>query len=257
MISKYINLIIITALSGYLAGCSSSSGSSSAGTSVVISVAPSPANAATVTASDKTFAHTSGTITLTKAYLVISSATIETDCSAMSFSAALDGVLDIVVPPAHAHTSATPTSTGVPHVINVMGEDGALNSIGTLSPPTGDYCGVDIDLLAADIDAENRPEDVDMVGKTLHIEGTYSLTAGGGGVVSISTGFSLINRELSLSALMMISDNNRNGSVDIAINYDTWFDMVDLDLLENGSSDQMDDELDQVLLNVSASIHQL
>ncbi|RKZ64739.1 MAG: hypothetical protein DRQ44_09000 [Gammaproteobacteria bacterium] len=263
MISKYINLIIIAAMSVYLSACTSSSGSSSAGTQVTISVAPSPANVAAMPAGAKTFTVNGNEIILTKAYLVISSATIETDCSAMSFRAALDGMLDIVVPVANAHTTSTPTSTGEPYVINILGVDGGLNNIGALSPPAADYCGVDVDISAADADASNLPDagagEPDMIGKTLFIEGTYTPAGGLTGNILMSTGTTLINRNLLLSALMMISPNNLNGSVKIAINYDTWFDAVDLNILENEVAAPTDSSSEgyKVLQNITNSIHQL
>lgn len=263
MISKYINALAVAVLSASVIACSSSSGSSSAGTSVSLSAAPSPANAAAMPAGAKTFNNDMGdSITLSKAYLVISSATIETTCGA-SFSAALDGLLDLLLPQANAHTTTTPTSTGVPVVIDLLAVDGGPIGLGSVSPPAGDYCGVDIDMLAADADASNLPTgagEPDMIGKTLFIEGSYTLFGGGSGVISMSTGSTLINRELLLFFPVMISKNNLNGSIGIAINYDTWFDAVDLATLETETAtvtNPGDTNVSQVLQNITNSIHQL
>lgn len=257
MISTCIKLLSVVAIVAAVSSCSSSSGSASAGTNVEISIAPSPAISAAMPAGSKTFENDMmDSVTLTKAYLVVSSSTIETTCD-ISFTAAIDGLLDIIVPSANAHTTSTPTSTGEPYVINILGVDGGLNDIGSLSPPTGDYCGVDIDMFAADEDAIDLPDvgagEPDMIGKTFYVEGAYTLNDGGIGNISISTGATLINRELLLSALMMISASQLNGSVDLAVNYDRWFDTVDLSLLELGNAD----ELNKVLVNVTDSIHQL
>jgi hypothetical protein len=262
MIFKYINVLVISLLAVFISACSSSDGTTSV-TAVNMSATPSPANAAVMDAGPKRFVTTEGhTVNLTKAYLVISSTTIETTCGA-SFSAALDGLLNIVIPQAHAHTTPTPTSTGVPYVINLLAADDTPVSIGSMSPAVADYCGVDVDLFAADADAINLPAGVpDMIGKTVYIEGTYSLANGGGGVdgsITIDTGATLINRNLLLSALMMISESTPTGSISLAINYDTWFDAVDFAALETETAtttNPNDPNVSRVLQNISDSIHQ-
>jgi hypothetical protein len=221
-----------------------------------MSATPSPATAMAmgVGPKDITPMGTMDTVTLNKAYLVLSSTTIVTDCSGPPlYTAALDGLLDIIIPRANAHTVPTPTSTGIPYVIDILGMDDAPISIGGMSPSVANYCGVDIDMLAADADAQNLPAGTNMIGKTLYVEGTYTLAGGGGGNILIDTGVTLVPRNLRLSALMMISAGSPSGSVALAINYDTWFDTVDLALFEGGDAG----ELNKVLLNVTGSIHQL
>ncbi|MBT8118102.1 MAG: hypothetical protein KJN89_00170 [Gammaproteobacteria bacterium] len=265
MTFKYINTVLSCLLAANLAACgsSSSSGDSSAVTSVSMRAAPSPANAPVMLAGNKVFTTAEGhTVTLTKAYLVISSTTIETTCGA-NFSAALESVIDVIVPRAHAHTTTTPTSTGVPYVIDLLAADNVSVSIGGMSPAVADYCGVDIDLFAADDDAINLPVaagEPDMIGRTVYIEGSYSLSGGGAGAIKIDTGATLINRYLQLSALMMISASSPTGSVSLGINYDTWFDAVDLAVLETETAvttSPSDANVGQVLQNITASIHQL
>jgi hypothetical protein len=267
MILKCTNVILTAALLAGLAGCTSSSSSgdgSSSVTEVSISAAPAASltRPVTVSANEKTFKNSSNdaTIVLTKAYLVISNATIETSCGA-SFSAALDGLLNIVMPQAYAHTSATPTSTGEPYVINLMAADNAAIAIGSMSPSVADYCGVDVDLFAADADAYNLPVVVagepDMVGKTLYIEGSYTPDGGATGIIKIDTGATLINRELMLGALMMITAASPTATISLGINYDTWFDSVDLTALESEAAAKAGDNYNQVLQNITDSIHQL
>ena len=266
MIFKYINTLLACLLTLGLTACgsSSSSGDSSAVTAVSMSAAASPANAPLMMAGNKVFNTAEGhTVTLTRAYLVISSTTIETTCGA-SFSAALERVLDVVVPQAQAHTTTTPTSTGVPYVIDLLAADNVPVSIGGMSPAVADYCGVDVDLFAADDDAINLPAgagEPDMIGRTVYIEGSYSLSgAAGSGNIKIDTGATLINRNLLLSALMMISSSAPTGSVSLGINYDTWFDAVDLAVLETETAvttNASDANVSQVLQNITASIHQL
>jgi len=263
MIFRFTKVLALTAFSAYLAiylaGCSSSSSSSSVGTRVAINAAASPAVAAAMPAGTKTFTNDMGdSVTLTKAYLVIASTTIETSCGA-SFSAAIDGLFNVLIAKASAHTTTTPTSTGVPYVIDLLTVDGGLDGIGSLSPPVGDYCGVNVDMLAADADTNNLPVgagEPDMINKTLFIEGSYTLAGGASGDIAVSTGAALQNRELLLNALMIISASSLNGSVDIGINYDRWFDAVDLSALESEST-PADVNFSQLLQNVTGSIHQL
>jgi len=265
MIFKYTNTLLACLLALTLTACgsSSSTGDSSAVTAVSMSAAPSPANAPIMIAGNKVFDTAEGhTVTLSKAYLVISSTTIETTCGA-SFSAALESILDVVVPQAQAHTTTTPTSTGVPYVIDLLAADNVPVSIGGMSPAVADYCGVDVDLFAADDDALYLPTgagEPDMIGRTVYIEGSYSLSGGAGGNIKIDTGATLINRYLQLSALMMISASAPTGSISLGINYDTWFDAVDLAVLatETGTTtNPSDPNVSQVLQNITSSIHQL
>ena len=258
MIFRCTNFIALALILTVLNACSSSSSgsSTSAGITVNLSATPSPANAAVMSAGPKVFMNDLGdTVTLTKAYLVIGSSTVETTCGA-SFSAAIDGLINLILPVANAHTTTTPTSTGEPYVVNLLVADNAIASIGTVSPPPGDYCGVTYDLIAADADAINLPVgagEPEMIGRTLYIEGTYQLSGGGTGNVLVDTGSTLIARELELSALMMLSASNLNGSVDIGINYDTWFNGIGMGLLEAGDLGQVN----QMLINVTDSIKQL
>ncbi len=246
-----------------LSACTETSGLAAGGTSIAIEAAPSPAVAALQGAGSKTFSNDLGdSITLTRAYLVIANAEVESGCGP-NFSAALEGLFDFFIPAAQAHTVATPTATGEPHVINLLGADNLPAAIGSISPPLANYCGVHLDLLAADSDALGLPTgagEPDMIGKTLHIEGSYTLAAGGSGAISISTGASLLGRDLLLPALVMISNSNRSGTVRFGINYDTWFNAVDLAALEAETAAQTnptDINVGQVLQNVTASIHAL
>lgn len=258
---KYIALIIAAVA---VCACSSSSGSTSAGTQVSISTAASPSIIPAQNEGAKTFNNDQGySITLEKAYLVVASATIESNCGP-TFSAAAETLLNFIIPAANAHTTSTPTSTGEPHVIDLLSADGSLKNIGTLSPPADQYCGLDLDILAADADASNLPTGADepnMVGKSLYIEGSYQQAAGGAsGFFIISTSVSLSNRELLLSIPMVLSSNNLNGAINIGIHYDTWFDNVDLATLATETTigtNPLDPQVSRVLQNISTSIHQL
>ncbi|MBC8212101.1 MAG: hypothetical protein H8E21_13655 [Gammaproteobacteria bacterium] len=264
MTSKYINALYLASATAaaLLSGCSSSSGSASAGTQLTINAAASPQISAVQPAGAKTFVNDLGdTITLTKAYLVIASTTIETSCDA-SFSVNASDFLNFFIPQAQAHTSSTPTSTGTPYVINLLDADNVQASIGALSPPAASYCGADIAILAADNDAINLPTgagEPDLIGKSIYLEGSYTLAAGGSGIINISTGAALRNRALLLATQVTLSDNSRSAEININIHYDTWFNAVDLETLETETAvvtSPLDNNVNQVLVNISNSLHQ-
>lgn len=264
MIFRCTKLLAVTVFSFYLVACSSSSSSSdtavSSGTLVSMGATPSPANASVMAAGEKIFSTMENhQVTIKKAYLVISSTTIETSCG-VSFTATLDGLLNFIIPQAHAHTTATPTSTGEPHVINLLAIDDLPVSIGSMSPAAADYCGVDVDIFAADDDTISLPADIDMVGRTVYIEADYILQDGvTTGSILLDTGATLINRKMLLSSLMMISSSSPTGTVNLGINYDTWFDAVDLELLKSEVLAPTDPNSEgfKVLQNITNSIHQI
>jgi hypothetical protein len=263
MISSCIKLGLISLIAAGLVGCgSSSSGSVSDGTRVDISAAASPAISAIQSAGAKTFNNDLGdSITITRAYLVLSSATIEADCG-ITFTASLEHLLSFLISNATAHTTTTPTSTGEPYVINLLATDDAPIAIGKLSPPVNNYCGIRIDMLAADADTFSLPTgagEPDMIGKSIYIEGNFTLAGGGSGDLHLSSGAALVNRDLMLSPLLLVSGDNPSGRIDISINYDTWFSAVDMALLETETAtftNPGDLNVSRVLQNITESIHQ-
>lgn len=270
MIFKFIKLLFLGVFVIQLSSCSSSSSSGDnpgSTTSVNVSITTSPARSAALGGGPKNmFNSEADIIILNKAYLVISSTTIVTDCSGLPiYSELWEGLLNGIIPQAHAHTASTPTSTGVPYVIDLLAHpDNLMIPIGGMSPSVGNYCGADIDLLAADVDAENLPVGPpSMIGKSLYIEASYIQAPGNGGATGdfiIDTSAALSQRNLLLSALMMISENSPDGSIAIGINYDTWFDAVDLAMLDADTAtgtDPNDASVIQLMQNISASIKQL
>lgn len=66
-----------------------------------------------------------------------------------------------------------PTLLGVPYVEDAMRADFDPGEIGTIRPPPGRYCQARVVIAPADDDAEALPVDIDMVGASLYLEGTY------------------------------------------------------------------------------------
>ncbi len=74
---------------------------------------------------------------------------------------------------AHAHSSSTPTQSGVPFVVDAGGAMEEPSLIADLQPPPGEYCSMKVEIGPADPDAEGLPEDPDMVGRSLYLSGYY------------------------------------------------------------------------------------
>jgi hypothetical protein len=73
---------------------------------------------------------------------------------------------------AHAHTVSRPTRIGEPSVVPALQEAGTATVLGTLHPPATQFCRVQVTLAPADEDASGLPGEVEMVGKTLWLDGT-------------------------------------------------------------------------------------
>jgi len=110
------------------------------------------------------------TVDIDHAYIVIEEVEL-VPCEATA-SAAILKFLD-PVHTAHAHTTSTPTKSGVPFVVDASEAMEAAGSVGEVSPPPALYCSLKVTIGPADGDAEGLPESPDMVGKSLYIEGTY------------------------------------------------------------------------------------
>lgn len=58
-----------------------------------------------------------------------------------------------------------------PHVESLLSADSEPHAIGELSPPAGAYCSVRVRVGPADADADSLPGDVDVVGRSLWLDG--------------------------------------------------------------------------------------
>jgi len=74
---------------------------------------------------------------------------------------------------AHAHIGDSPTRIGAPMVLDLLAENTPLN-FGILSPPTGDYCSLDVWVIPADEDSRALPEDARMDTRTFMLTGTWT-----------------------------------------------------------------------------------
>jgi hypothetical protein len=266
MISKSIDHLLAALLVMLtLNACTETSGLASGGTSIDFDAAPSPSIATPQNAGAKTFSNDlQYSITLTRAYLVLTNIEVRNDCD-KDFSVDAEDILNFFLPTAQAHTIATPTATGEPYVVNLLAEDNSGISIGSVSPPTGNYCGATIELIAADEDSFNLPTgagEPDLVGKSLFIEASYTQSAANGGnsgSILINTSASLRKRELLLSPAISIEPGTPSAELSLAIQFDTWFNNVDLATLQTeltSGFNPLATNTNQMLTNITGSIHQ-
>lgn len=199
----------------------------------------------------KSFSTTEGAeVTIYRGYLVLWSATLKNACAQPGFVSVEPSWLDWMVAPAHAHAAADPTRLSVPNVINLRNPDRAEVALGVIGPPPGSYCGVTVELLKADADTRGLPQDIDMIGRTLYLEGAYVAAPGEKPVpFTVDTGRSLLPAHRLLAFPLDLGESNRSARIVIGIRYDRWFDGVDLA--------QLDDPLQQAQLfsNVVDSIY--
>jgi hypothetical protein len=99
--------------------------------------------------------------------------------------------------------------------------------LGETGPPPGDYCGVTVELLKADEDAQYLPEAINMLERTLYIEGEY-MPLGSTEAIPfiIDTGRTLREARLRYSIPLTLSSSERQATTTLSIVYDRWFDGV-------------------------------
>lgn len=129
---------------------------------------------------------------------------------------------------ASAHQLATPTSLGVPLVIDLMGSAGAPQLAGTLRPPPGRYCGIRVLGMPADNDAEGlTPENNDMREHSVLVEGQAEDPAGGEPVAFILRLTEVLDCEMPFDR-PMVFDRPVLESITIQIDQTGWFDGINL-----------------------------
>jgi hypothetical protein len=142
--------------------------------------------------------------------------------------------------PAFAHTPSGPTRIGEPVVVTLLADTPA--DIGALLPPPGDYCETHVEFQAADADARGLPADVDMVGATLDVAGTWSDADGSGQEFALRTSTSSARE---LEQVFSLSRDERQQTLGLRAIVDGAFDGVDF--AEQTESEQAE----TVLFNLS------
>ena len=143
---------------------------------------------------------------------------------------------------ARAHELSSPTSLGVPLVIDLMESAGAAQFAGTLRPPPGRYCGIRVVGMPADEDAEGlTAENLDMMNQSVLIAGRVEDTSTG-------TEESLLARVWEVLSCDMQFDSPVLQTVSIQIDHTTWFDGIDFALQDSSAVQQ------QITKNIRSSL---
>jgi len=239
-----------------LAGCDAGSASKSeSGVSAQFSVAlhPTPNVDNSITAlpaGNKTFGNSEGiTITITRAYIDIGSVELESDCGNSEFAQLPQKILGWFIPTANAHSASTPTRIGEPHVISITGADLEAIELGSIAPAAGTYCGATVELTAADDDATGLPDDADMIGRSVHIEGSYSKPGDGSATAfSFNSSVDLEHAHRLFAGRLTLNSGNRSADIIFDIYYQDWFNGVDPAMLADPA------QTAQLLANISESV---
>jgi hypothetical protein len=131
---------------------------------------------------------------------------------------------------ARAHEFSSPTSLGVPLVIDLMESAGTPLFAGTLRPPPGRYCGIRVVGMPADDDAEGLTEEnLDMMEHSVLIAGQVEDTTTGEETPLLARIWEVLECEM-LFDRPLVFDNPILESVTIQIDHTKWFDGIDFAL---------------------------
>jgi len=159
------------------------------------------------------------------------------------------GLWELVAPArARAHESATPTSLGVPLVVDLMEGAGAPLFAGTLRPPPGRYCGIRVVAMPADDDAEGlTPENLDMMQHSILIMGQVEDMATGHSAPLLVRIWDVLECEMLFDRPLVFNSPVLE-SVIIQIDHMKWFDGIDFALQSPDAVQQ------QITENVRSSL---
>ena len=139
---------------------------------------------------------------------------------------------------AKAHEFSSPTSLGVPLVIDLMESAGVPLFAGTLRPPPGRYCGIRVIGMPADQDAEGlTDENVDMMQNSVVIAGRVEDEAGEDQAALLAEIWEILPCEMRFDR-PLVFDGPVVESVSIQIDHTKWFDGIDFALQDSTAVQQ-------------------
>ena len=139
---------------------------------------------------------------------------------------------------ARAHLGDTPTSLGVPLVIDLMESVGTSQFAGTMKPPPGRYCGIRVLGMPADPDAVGLgDENLDMMQHSVLITGHVVDTTNGEETPLIARIWEVLNCEM-LFDRPLVFDSPVLEKVSIQIDHTKWFDGIDFALQDSAAVHQ-------------------
>jgi hypothetical protein len=183
---------------------------------------------------------------LQHAYLVVWSTKLETDCNQINFALPFN----LLMTAAMAHTETTPTQLGIPNVINLLEDDITEILLGTVYPAPTNYCGVTVELLKADEDAQRLKDyPINMLNRVLYLQGEY-VPLGSATAIPFTIDVAKAPRPKSLrfDTPVLLSATNSKATVAIVTQYDRWFDAVDFSQLTQEA------QIDWILNNITESL---
>ena len=152
------------------------------------------------------------------------------------------------VPRAKAHEFSSPTSLGVPLVIDLMESAGTPQFAGTMKPPPGHYCGIRVLGMPADEDAAGlTDENLDMMQHSVLVTGQVEDESTGDETPLLARIWEVLECEM-LFEQPLVFDGPVLESVSIQIDHTKWFDGIDF------ASQSPDAVQEQITENVRSSL---
>ncbi len=128
---------------------------------------------------------------------------------------------------ARAHVLDTPTSLGVPLVLDLMESSGAAQPAGTLKPPPGRYCAVRVLGMPADPDAVGlTDENLDMMQNSLLVSGRVVDLSGNTETALNASIWEVFDYRMLLEESLVL-DRPIARTIAIRIDHTSWFDGID------------------------------
>jgi hypothetical protein len=131
---------------------------------------------------------------------------------------------------ARAHVLDTPTSLGVPLIIDLMESAGTPEFAGTMKPPPGRYCGIRVLGMPADQDAVGlSDENLDMMQHSVLVAGQVTDETSGEETPLLARIWEVLQYEM-LFDRPLVFDSPVLENVSIQIDHRKWFDGIDFAL---------------------------
>ena len=160
---------------------------------------------------------------------------------------------------ARAHVLDTPTSLGVPLIIDLMESAGAPEFAGTMKPPPGRYCGIRVLGMPADQDAVGlSDENLDMMQHSVLVAGQVTDETSGEETPLLARIWEVLQYEM-LFDHPLVFDSAVLENVSIQIDHRKWFDGIDFasqspDAVQRQITENVRSSLEAVLPSMEAGL---
>lgn len=159
-------------------------------------------------------------------------------------------LLDFVLPSAHAHSAHIPS--GPAGVVDVLKPDLLVWNLGSQAANAGSYCGVTIEILpvAGHTDAHGDDETgSNMAGAGILVSPCYYPDTAGSDRTPLDSSFphscieaayrgAAVQRRITFDEPLNLNSANRAANLLLATAYNTWFDGLDMAILETSEAEQ-------------------